>query len=183
MKNRILLLLALVVTLALGAPVARADGFKIMNQPALTWYKAITSAARVDSTSVGIGFVDGDGVTNADTTTWTDTALWPPLYGVSNGTTTATSLIALQVNAQQAATADSMRITVQWSNDGSNTSSTNMHANSAVVLVTNRAPITTILDSDDTAYGRFFRVIFENHDGSTKVARRVSIVPVVKVAL
>lgn len=174
--KRILLLVALVAAVAASLP-NNASAFQTKALSRLHWVKMASSDS---GTVITVPFADGDGTTNADTTDWVDISGYN-LSGASNGSTTATPLIALQINAQQAATGDSMRITVQWANEKTNRS-TNFHAVSAQVAVTNKAPILTILDSDDTVFGTFFRVLFENHDGSTKVSRLVSLVPIVRVA-
>ena len=171
MKQLRNILLAAVVLAGFAGSAQAAGAYKILTLPPMSWAKGATT----DSTRIAVaaGYAVA---TAADTTNWYDLGKFDFAQSV-NGSSTASQIAAMQVNAQQAASGDTMRVTIQYSNDPTN----GFTAASAVVLVGSTASTTAVADQDDTVY-RFFRVIFDHYDGSTTTTRLVSIVPVVKVA-
>lgn len=170
MKKFLNILALVAVTAAFAAP-AFADAYRIVTLPKMTWNKGATTDSTVIAVPAGFAVAAA-----ADTTNWYDLGKFNFAQSV-NGSSTASQIVSMQVNAQQAATLDTMRTTIQYSNDPAG----GFTAASAVVLVGQTASTVAVADQDDTIY-RFFRVIFDHYDGSTTTTRKVSIVPVIKVA-
>lgn len=174
-------ILALVVvglTMAL-ATAADAQGYKLNVLGRLRWNKQATT----DSTEIAVSWSPTNDA-GTDTTEWVDLRGYT-YPNIANGQSTAATLVAIQLNAQQAASGDTMRVQFQFANEatvsGRTITATKINSQSAVVQVGNQAPVITVLDVDDAHISNFFRVIFDNHDQSVGVTRKVSVIPIVKV--
>ena len=180
MKNRIMLLLALLV--ALVAPSAALAQEQILVAAPLHWDRG---AGITDSTFISIP-VWGGAITTAtaeDTTEWFNVGDYK--FPAGTGSATPVPLLQFQIGigTVAATTTDSVGYIFQYTNDKTNATRTSgfIGGSIAYAAVSNDAVVVTAMDATraTTAMGKWVRVIIRNAEIGSGYQRRFRVTPIV----